>query len=78
MGSYLSEIIIGGVLGGFAWAFRAWASTIRETSERILERLDEVSQELHKHRLNNAERLARVEAEIRHLWKSNENKRETD
>lgn len=70
---YVSEIVIGGVLAGFAWAFRAWASTIRETSERILARLDEVSRELHRHRLSNAERLTRVEAEIHHLWAKDEN-----
>ena len=64
---FLSEIIIGTILAGFAWAFRAWASTIRETSERILERLEALGSEFHQHRLNNAERLTRCEAEIKHL-----------
>ena len=64
---YLSEIIIGGVLAGFAWAFRAWASTIRETSERILEKLDYLNVEFTRHRLNNAERLARAETELHHI-----------
>ena len=64
---YVTEVVVGIVMGGFAWAFRAWASTIRETSERILERIDELTRELHTHRLNNAERLTRVESEIKHL-----------
>ena len=64
---YVSEIIIGTILGGFAWAFRAWAQTIRETSERILEKLDSLSSEFSKHRLNNAERLTRAETELHHI-----------
>lgn len=65
----LPELIMGVILGAFAWAFRAWASTIGRSSDRILERLSKISAELHTHRLNNESRMMKVETDLKHLFK---------
>ena len=57
-------------MGGFAWAFRAWSQTIRETSTAILAKLESLGKDFHEHRVNNAERLATIETEIKHLEKT--------
>ena len=65
----LPELIMGVILGAFAWAFRAWASTIGDSSNRILGKLHEVSKEVHTHRLENETRLVRMETELITLFK---------
>lgn len=69
---YVSEVVTGVVLLVIAAAFRAWATTLRETADRILERLDALADEFHTHRLKSAERLARVESDVKHLLGNND------
>lgn len=66
---YIPQLVIGAVLAGFAWAFKAWSATLKETSARILDKLEVLGREFHEHRMNNAQRLTKVESEVHHLCK---------
>ena len=60
----LPEIIVGIVLGGFAWAFKGWSATIERASEKILERLDRLTSTFQEHRLLVEKRVTKVETEV--------------
>lgn len=60
----LPEIIIGIVLGGFAWAFKGWSTAIERASEKILERLDRLTSTFQEHRLLVEKRVTKVETEL--------------
>jgi hypothetical protein len=63
----LPELIIGLVLGGFAWAFKGWSTAIERASEKILERLDRLTSTFQEHRLLVEKRVTKVETEIESL-----------
>jgi glutathionyl-hydroquinone reductase len=63
----LPEIIVGIVLGGFAWAFKGWSAAIERASEKILERLDRLTSTFQEHRLLVEKRVTKVETEIEAL-----------
>ena len=65
--SILPELIVGIVLGGFAWAFKGWSATIERASEKILERLDRLTSTFQEHRLLVEKRVTKVETEIESL-----------
>ncbi len=55
----LPELIIGVVLGGFAWAFKGWSAAI--------ERLDRLTSTFQEHRLLVEKRVTKVETEVETL-----------
>ena len=61
---FIPEIITGLVLGGFAWAFKAWSNSVSEASERILEKLEKLSATFDEHRLKTENRVTKVETEV--------------
>ena len=63
----LPEIIVGIVLGGFAWAFKGWSAAIERASEKILDRLDRLTATFQEHRLLVEKRVTKVETEISDL-----------
>ena len=63
----LPELIIGIVLGGFAWAFKGWSAAIERASEKILERLDRLTSTFQEHRLLVEKRVTKVETEVETL-----------
>ena len=74
--SVLPELIIGIILGAFAWAFGAWAKTLDRRSEQIITGQHKISNEqikmakdIHEHRLENESRLKKVETDLHHLFK---------
>ena len=65
--SILPELIVGVVLGGFAWAFKGWSMAIERASEKILERLDRLTSTFQEHRLLVEKRVTKVETEVESL-----------
>ena len=61
------EIIVGLIVGGFAWAFKGWSATIERASEKIIEKLDKLSSTFQEHRLLVEKRVTKVETEIESL-----------
>lgn len=68
----LPEIIVGIILGGFAWAFKGWSAAIERASEKILERLDKLSSTFQEHRLLVEKRVTKVETELEALRRRHE------
>lgn len=62
--SYFSELMVGLVLLGFAAAFRNWSTTVRESTEKILEEMKNLAQEFHIHKLQQENRVTRIETEV--------------
>ena len=63
----LPELVVGVVLGGFAWAFKGWSAAIERASEKILERLDRLTLTFQEHRLLVEKRVTKVETEVESL-----------
>ncbi len=63
--SVIPEIVVGLILAGFAWAFRSWAETLRNSSEKILEKLERLARDFHSHKIINENRLTSVESELK-------------
>lgn len=66
---YIPEIIVGLILLGFAWSFKGWSATLKETSKQILDKLENLSIEFHGHKVQNEGRVSRLEAELESLTK---------
>ena len=69
---YIPEIVVGLVLAVFGWAFKSWSATIKDTSNRILERLEKLASEFHHHRIETERRVTRVETKVDSLRESEE------
>lgn len=65
--SILPELLVGIVLGGFAWAFKGWSAAIERASEKILDRLDRLTSTFQEHRLLVEKRVTKVETEVSDL-----------
>lgn len=65
--TYGPEIFVGVVLIVFGFAFRSWASTVRDSSTHIIQKLETMAKEIHQHRLDTERRLVRMETEIKLL-----------
>ncbi len=65
MESYIAEVVMGLVMGGFAWAFQAWARTLRTSTAKIMDKLDAVGRELGESQIM----LARLDERIKKLEK---------
>jgi hypothetical protein len=65
--AFIPELIVGIVLGGFAWAFKGWSAAIERASEKILERLDRLTSTFQQHQLLVEKRITKVETEIEGL-----------
>ncbi len=61
MTEFVPELIVGFVLLIFGAAFRHWASTVKESSQRILERLERLYGEFHDYRINIEKRMTKLE-----------------
>lgn len=66
----LPELVYGLILGAFAWAFNRWADTLRRSSQEILAKLEKLGVEFHKHKIENENRMTRVEAELKAIEKN--------
>lgn len=68
---WIEELIIGGVLIVFAWAFRSWSTRLGEGLKKLdsienvlLGKLDVLSKEFHEHTLRTEARVTRVETKV--------------
>lgn len=66
---HLPEIVGGIVLAGFAWGFRNWSNTLEKTSDKILNKLENLQTTFTEHRLATEKRVTRVEAELEAVQK---------
>ena len=64
---YLFEAVVALFVTGFAWGFRSWAHAIRDTSERIMRRLDAMAADVHGHRVESIEAFARLDERVKAL-----------
>ena len=64
LATLLPEILMGIILGGFAWAFKGWSAAVERASEKILERLDRLTATFQEHRLLVEKRVTKVETEV--------------
>lgn len=64
IGDHIGELIVGLVLVVFAFAFRNWASTINHTSDKILQKLESLALEFHRHRLETENRVTKCETKV--------------
>jgi len=60
----IPQALVGLVLAGFAWAFKSWASIVKESSNVILEKLETLYAEFHNHRLDTEKRITRNETKL--------------
>ncbi len=67
---YIGEAVIGIILGLFAWGFRGWASTIRESTKELLTKMEVLAKEFHDHVVKTESRVRGVEKDIEHLKSS--------
>ncbi len=68
---HVGELIVGLVLVVFAFAFRNWASTINRTSDKILQKLEALATEFHRHRLETENRVTRCETKVDNFERKN-------
>lgn len=61
---YFGEILVGGVLMVFGFAFQSWAKGLRISTDRILEKLEGLVVEFHNHRVDIENRVTRVETKV--------------
>jgi hypothetical protein len=61
---HFGEILVGIVLLVFGMSFRGWSTAIKETSSKILEKLEALSVEFHEHRVKTENRVTSVETKI--------------
>lgn len=54
-------------VAGFAWGFRSWATTIRESTDRIIRKLETMASEVHSHRVESIEAFARLDERVKAL-----------
>jgi hypothetical protein len=66
---FIPEIMAGLILTGFAWAFRSWSITIKDSSTRIIDKLEALSKEFHEHRIKTENRVTKSEVELANLYK---------
>lgn len=61
---HLGEIIMGTVMSLVAWGFRSWSQALRETTNKILNKLEYLTQEFHAHKVDVERRVTRVETKV--------------
>lgn len=62
--SHFGEIIVGSVLSLLAWSFRSWSAALKETTTKILNKLEYLTQEFHQHKVDVERRVTRVETKV--------------
>lgn len=67
MDDYILELILALFIAGLTWGFRSWATTIKESTERIMRRLDVVGIDVHNHRIESTEAFARLDERVKAL-----------
>ena len=66
---YIPEIMIGIVLIFFAWAFKSLSKSLEDAPNKILEKLDGLTNEFHETRLQVEKRVTKVETEVQGIHK---------
>ena len=67
--AHLPQIIVGMALAGFAWGFKGWSRSLEKTSDKILNKLEQLTIAFNEHRLLTEKRVTKVEAELSILQK---------
>jgi len=70
MEQWVGEIVAGIVLVLFAFSFRGWATTVKDTSQAILAKLELLVTEFHEHRVHTENRVTRVETKMEQMEKN--------
>ena len=58
------EIGISIFLAVLGWSFGNWSTAIKDSSEKIMRRLDDLYKEFHEHKLHVEHRVTKVEAKV--------------
>lgn len=69
MNGYYTEMIVSGSLVIFAMLFKFWLTQLTKSLDKIVNRLDSMHEELHEHKLSGVKVWARVEADVRTIYK---------
>jgi hypothetical protein len=64
LNEHLGEIIVGIVMSLVAWGFRSWSQALKETTTKILTKLEYLTQEFHAHKVDVERRVTRVETKV--------------
>ncbi len=66
---YLLEMMLGGGISAILLCGRTWATSSARTSEKILEKLDDLVASFNAHQLEDATALARINADLTNIYK---------
>jgi hypothetical protein len=67
--NHFPELMLGIVLGGFAWAFKNWSGTIERTSDKIIGKMELLTTAFNEYRIRTENRVTKVEAQVAALEK---------
>lgn len=66
---YLTELLVTGALGIFGILLRSWTSGVTNTSEKILEKLDDLVDDFNEHKVEDARALGKIDADLTNIYK---------
>lgn len=64
---FLPEVIVGLILSALVWSFKSWSLNMTNQIDKILTRVDRLTQEFHDYRVENEGRLTRTETELKSI-----------
>lgn len=67
MEDYIGEIVVGLILIIFGFAFRGWATAIKDSTSTILQSLEKLAKEFHEHVIKTENRVTKVETKMDRL-----------
>lgn len=66
---FLPELIVGLVLSALVWSFKTWSLSMTVQIDKILTRVDRLTQEFHDYRVENEGRLTRAETDLKNIYR---------
>lgn len=76
--NHLGEFLLSGVLGAFAWAFRAWSKGLSTATEKIINEMKTLSSEFHQFVVDVERRVTRVETRVDMAYRDIKNKEKSN
>ena len=64
---HFAEAMISTVLGLLIWAFKSWSGSVNLATDAILAKLDRLTSEVYKSRVEIEGRVTKVETEVLHI-----------
>lgn len=72
MDQYIFESIMALFVAGFAWGFRSWSISIKDSTQQIIRRLEAMALQIHNHRIESTEIFSRLDERVKNLEKSSQ------